>query len=162
MTDNVSKFVTLYTIHCPNCELSDPQFNYDPSRGHYFRNCHRYRESLSILKGLFGVEQILWCWHNPVGWWMSEGEVLWEIDLPISSIIALFDSHRWDDFVRRGGKFDLRQFQNEEENPSKVRWEVLVRWPLDPQSRVKKLGSLGPTGYQLGEALLKQLRSGSR
>jgi len=162
----LTDLITVWTIHPIDFDLLQPGLGYDHECGNYW-NCRetrrRYREVLPYLHRVFAVDEILWCLSSLVGWWMSEflDNVAWELEVPTSLILAHFDENAWGRVVKEPSDtpLDLSILSLPKEYPIKNKCEVLVRWPLGPDCKITKRGSLRRNG-QIDEAFFEQLRAG--
>ena len=143
-------FVTVWTVQPSDFDISQPGLDYDHKRGWYwqaaieFPNLNGYRTALSALHRHFEAKEILWCFSDPIGWYRSStvDQILWELELPISTILAHFDSELWSQVVAGKKQLELTALSLPCEYPIKKKCEVLVRWPLPIDCRLIRLGSI--------------------
>jgi hypothetical protein len=157
--------ITVWTVQKVDLDLAQPGVEYDYRRGDYWNGClpvdQRYREVLPILHRHFGVNQILWCLSNLVGWEMFvyRDDVAWEIEMPTGSVLALFDGMAWGRVIA-GEALDMSKICLPRYFPVTTKCEVLVRWPLGRDCRITKLGSLKYDGT-IDEPFLSRIREKS-
>jgi hypothetical protein len=173
--------LTVWTVQPTDFDL--PQVSrLDCQRGTYWQTGDgnlqvrdRYRELLPMVHQHVGTDQILWCMSSTFGpveyegrayelpWEERDGTVLWELELPTVGVLAHFDTMKWGRAFHEppGTPCNLSRIALLQEYPIKARCEVLVRWPLGPNSRLTNLGPLS-TGYWTTQTRLGELQAQAR
>lgn len=146
--------VIIWTIQTAEFDISLPGIKCDYTRGRYWRDApdvsglKEYRKVLPALLEHFKVESILWCFPTLIGRFNGEApdEVVWELDLPKTLILERFDGWVWRDVIAGNAPLDMSKLCIPQDDPTPDLGEVLIAMPLQPDCRVRRLGTLHGEG----------------